>query len=258
MGLNPSASGPPQARVARQAPGPRGLFLLGSILDFKRDILQAMARGQKEFGDPVRYRLGPVVVHGVSHPDLAEAVFMDGSNTFGKLGPDNPLRMVLGDGLLTSSDHESWFRHRKMMQPIFHRQRIATLYQKMVACAEILLAHWQAFKDGDRVDVHHEMMRVTLDIVSQTMFSANVMDHLDKIGPEAVNVTIDYAFQRLQNPFSVPASWPTPRNRLFRRVMRALDELLYGSSTNGASPARRTTTCWTCCWGPGTRTRARR
>jgi hypothetical protein len=53
-------------RVPRQASGPRGHFLLGSILDFKRDILQAMAEGQ--------------------------------------LGNDNPLRLVLGDGLLTSSD----------------------------------------------------------------------------------------------------------------------------------------------------------
>jgi cytochrome P450 len=214
-------------RAPRQAPGPRGLFLLGSILDFKRDILQAMAKGQ-EYGEPVRYRLGPVIVHGVSHPDLAEEVFMDGSNSFGKLGDDNPLRLVLGDGLLTSNDHESWFRHRKMMQPIFHRQRIAKLYDKMVGCAEEMLGRWRAFEPGETVDVHQEMMRVTLDIVSQTMFSANVMNDLDKIGPEAVNVTIDYAFQRLQNPFSPPTSWPTPANRRFKQVMRSLDSLLYG------------------------------
>ena len=211
----------------RVAPGPRGLFLLGSILDFKRDILKAMAEGQA-YGEPVRYRLGPVIVHGVSHPDLAEAVFMDGSNTFGKLGDDNPLRLVLGDGLLTSNDHESWFRHRRMMQPIFHRQRIAQLYDKMVGCAAEMLERWKAFSPGQTFDVHEEMMRVTLDIVSQTMFSANVMNDLDKIGPEAVNVTIDYAFQRLQNPFSPPTSWPTPGNRRFKEVMRALDKLLYG------------------------------
>jgi cytochrome P450 len=227
MGVNASIPSAAPPRAPRLAPGPPGLFLLGSILDFKRDILQAMARGQKQYGDPVRYRLGPVVVHGVSHPDMAEQVFMDGQGTFGKLGPDNPLRLVLGDGLLTSSDHESWFRHRKMMQPIFHRQRIATLYQKMVACAEEMLGRWQAWRDGDQIDVHHEMMRVTLDIVSQTMFSANVMNDLDKIGPEAVNITIDYAFQRLQNPFSLPASWPTPGNRRFQRAMRAIDALLY-------------------------------
>jgi cytochrome P450 len=229
---------PRRAKTAtRRAPGPRGHFLLGSIIPFKRDILQAMARGQREYGNPVRYRLGPVVVYGVSHPDLAEQVFMDGQNVYGKLGPNNPLRLVLGDGLLTSSDHESWFRHRRMMQPTFHRKRMAGLFDTMVRCSMQMLDRWAAtYRAGDRLDVHHQMMAVTLDIVSQTMFSTNIMNDLDAIGPEAVNVTIDYAFQRLQNPFSVPTSWPTPRNLQFKRVMRALDALLYRIINN-----RRTT-----------------
>lgn len=218
---------PPKA-APRPAPGPRGHFLLGSIIPFKRDILQAMARGQREYGDPARYRLGPVDVYGVSHPDLAEQVFMDGERIYGKLGANNPLRLVLGDGLLTSSDHESWFRHRRMMQPTFHRRRMAGLFDTMVACSIQMLDRWAAaYRPGDRLDIHHEMMAVTLDIVSQTMFSTNIMNDLDTIGPEAVNITIDYAFQRLQNPFSVPVSWPTPRNLRFRKVMRGLNQLLY-------------------------------
>jgi cytochrome P450 len=115
-----------------------------------------------------------------------------------------------------------------MMQPTFHRKRMTGLFDKMVACSMEMLDRWAtAYRPGDCLDVHQEMMRVTLDIVSQTMFSTNIMDDLDTIGPEAVNVTIDYAFQRLQNPFSVPTSWPTPRNLRFKRVMRGLDRLLY-------------------------------
>ncbi len=116
---------------AKLAPGPRGGLLTGSIFDFKRDILQAMAAGWRQYGDVVRYRLGPVLVHGVSHPKLAEEVLTN-STVYGKLGPDNPLRLVLGNGQLTSSDHESWLKIRRMMQPIFTRQSIATLFDKMV------------------------------------------------------------------------------------------------------------------------------
>jgi cytochrome P450 len=72
-----------------------------------------------------------------------------------------------------------------------------------------------------------EMMAVTLDMVSQTMFSANILNDQATIGPDAVNVTIDYAFKKLQNPFSAPLSWPTPRNRRFRKVVAGLDELMY-------------------------------
>ena len=165
-----------------------------------------MAAGWREHGDLVRYRLGPVVVHGVSSPELAEEVLVN-TSVYGKLGSDNPLRLVLGTGLLTSSDHESWLRNRKMMQPIFHRQSINTLFETMVGCTEDMTAHLaRTYQAGDAIDLQKEMMRVTLDIVSQCMFSANVMNDLDKLGPHAVDIAVNYAFQRLQNPVLPAAS----------------------------------------------------
>lgn len=213
--------------AARIAPGPRGGLLTGSIFDFKRNILEAMADGWREYGDVARYRLGPVVVHGISHPKLAEEVLTN-STIYGKLGPDNPLRLVLGNGQLTSSDHESWLKIRRMMQPIFTRQSIATLFDKMVVGAKDIIVHWgEKYEPGTVIDVHKEMMRVTLDIISQCMFSANVMNDLDTMGPHAVDIAVNYAFQRLQNPFALPQNWPTRKNREFKKVMQALDALVY-------------------------------
>ena len=87
---------------APAVPEVAGLPLLGSVPAFRRDILAAMRAGWREGGDLVRYRLGPVSVHGVSSPELAGEVLTD-SAVYGKLGPDNPLRLVLGEGLLTSA-----------------------------------------------------------------------------------------------------------------------------------------------------------
>lgn len=214
--------------AAPDAPGPRSRSPLGSIPAFRRDILRALGAGRDAYGDLVRYRLGPVVVHGVTSPELAEQVLTD-SATYGKLGPENPLRLVLGTGLLTSSDHESWLRNRRMMQPVFHRKNIDGLFTTMTGCADEMLDHLAAtYRPGDEVDLHTEMMRVTLDIVSRCMFSADVMDDLDRIGPHAVDTAVNYAFARLQNPFSPPTTWPTPTNRRFARVMAALDEMMYG------------------------------
>jgi cytochrome P450 len=209
------------------APGPRGTRLLGSIPAFRRDILSAMSAGWREHGDLTRYTLGPLVVHGVSSPELAEEVLTN-SARYGKLGPENPLRLVLGNGLLTSSDHDSWLRNRRMMQPVFARSSIAGLYDTMLGCTESALERLEAdYAPGDQLDLHTEMMRVTLDIVSQAMFSANILDDLDTIGPHAVDIAVNYAFSRLQNPFSPPTSWPTPSNRRFAGVMSALDTLVY-------------------------------
>ena len=68
-----------------------------TCVDFRRNILDAMQTGWRDHGDLVRYRLGPVVVHGVSSPELAGEVLTD-SATYGKLGPDNPLRLDPGRG----------------------------------------------------------------------------------------------------------------------------------------------------------------
>lgn len=213
----------PPAAPARHRGGP-----VGSIVDFRRDILAALGEGQRRHGDLVRYRLGPVAVHGVTSPELAEKVLTD-SATYGKLGQENPLRLVLGTGLLTSSDHESWLRNRRMMQPVFHRQSIDRLFATMAAStAEWIDRLETAYRPGSTLDLHNETMRVTLDIVSRCMFSADVMGDLDRIGPHAVDTAVNYAFSRLQNPFSPPTSWPTPRNRRFAAVMRALDDMMYG------------------------------
>lgn len=216
----------PAAPIAPAAPEVAGLPVLGSVVDFRRDILAAMRAGWREGGDLVRYRLGPVSVHGVSSPELAGEVLTD-SAAFGKLGPDNPLRLVLGEGLLTGDDHESWLTNRRMMQPIYSKQALTSMFRTMAGSVEDQLTHMSAtYRTGDAVDLHTELMRVTLDIVSRCMFSTNVSQGLGELGPDAVDVAINFAFDRLQNPFSPPPHWPTPRNRRFREVMDGIDAMI--------------------------------
>ncbi|MFI1353164.1 cytochrome P450 [Streptomyces sp. NPDC020898] len=211
---------------AATAPEVRGLPVLGSVPAFRRDILAAMRDGWHEGGDLVRYRLGPVSVHGVSSPELAGEVLTD-SAAYGKLGPDNPLRLVLGEGLLTGDDHESWLTNRRMMQPIYSKQALTSMFRTMSGSVEDQLTHLAAtYRTGDAVDLHTELMRVTLDIVSRCMFSTDITEGLGELGPDAVEVAINFAFDRLQNPFSPPTHWPTPRNRRFREVMDGIDDLI--------------------------------
>lgn len=209
------------------APEADGMPMLGNVVDFRRNILDAMQKGWRDHGDLVRYRLGPLVVHGVSSPELAGEVLTD-STTYGKLGPDNPLRLILGEGLLTSDDHESWMRNRRMMQPIYSKQALSGMFRSMADSTADQIAHMEAtYASGHQIDLHGEMMRVTLDIVSRCMFSTDVSRTREALSPEAVDVAVNYAFDRLQNPFSPPTSWPTPRNRRFHQVMDGIDEMMY-------------------------------
>jgi hypothetical protein len=50
------------------------------------------------------------------------------------------LGLVLGEGLLTNRDHESWFTRRRMLQPVFHRRCVAAMADEMVAAGQKMLS----------------------------------------------------------------------------------------------------------------------
>lgn len=209
----------------RQRLRPR-LPLVGDAPAFRQDLLAALARGRYEQGDVARYELGPVTVFGVSSPEVAEQVLTD-SETFGKLGPDNPLRLALGDGLLTRSDHESWLRNRRMVAPIYHRRRVEAMYTTMQDCVEEMLTRWSGeLAPGAVVDLHEQLMHVTLDIVSRCLFSTPMISADSALRPESVEYAVTYTFLRLQNPVAPPTWVPTPANRRFAKIIGGLDDLM--------------------------------
>ena len=215
----------------QRAPGPRGRFLIGSLRDFRGDhLIDTMEQARAEYGDVVRFRVGPRTVYLVSHPDLAREVLVREKETFVKIqeGTDRKigLGLVLGEGLLTNRDHASWFTRRRMLQPVFHRRRIATMVGEMVASGRKMLSRWEELYAPDDVfDVHEEMMRVTLDVINRTMFGADVTEEAGRVGT-AMTVLTRYAFAQAGNPFSVPPWVPTRRNREFHRALETIDSVV--------------------------------
>src|SRR5215212_2681482 len=165
---------------AHCAPGPRGRFLVGSLRDFRSDrLLDTMEQAWAKYGDVARFRVGPRTLHLISHPNLTQEVLVKEKETFVKIqeGAHRKigLGLVLGEGLLTNRDQNSWFARRRMLQPVFHRRRIATMVDEMVAAGQKMLSSWEElYAPKDIINIHEEMMRVTLEIINRTMFGADV------------------------------------------------------------------------------------
>ncbi len=201
---------------------------LGEALAFRADLLGSLQRGWYEQGDVAAYRLAGLDVVSVTSPALAERVSTD-SATYGKLGPSNPLRLALGDGLLTRSDHDSWLRNRRMVAPIYHGRAVAAMSASMRDVTGEMLDRWdREIAPGGTLDLHTELMHATLDIVSRCMFSMPMRERIDAISPAAVEQALTYVFRRLQNPAAPPATWPTPANRRFWATMSGIDDMVYG------------------------------
>ncbi|WP_162525781.1 MULTISPECIES: cytochrome P450 [unclassified Mycobacteroides] len=202
--------------------------LLGSIPAFRKDILKATKRGWDLHGGVVRYRLGPIGVYCVSDYTLATEVLTD-TAVYGKLGKTSPVRLLVGEGLLSIADHDRWKRNRRMMQPMYARSHIAGMCDTMTAAAAEALGDLSvAGRAAGAVDIHPIMTRTTLDVVSRCMFGLKAADAELAVTPDAVDEVMTYAFNRQQNPFSPPVWWPSATNRRFRELMRAFDDFIHG------------------------------
>jgi cytochrome P450 len=203
--------------------GPRGHALLGSLRDFSRDQLGFYARCAREYGDVVPVRLGPFPGLLIYHPDAIEEVLVVRNRDFIKSRGVRLMRAFLGDGLFTA-EGDLWLRQRRLMQPAFHRQRVAAYGESMAAYAARQAADWH---DGAVLDIHEEMMAVTRAIVAKTLFDADVSEEARAIG-DASEIVMEYFGKRFGSLLALLPLWlPTPANLRLRRAIRRLDEVVY-------------------------------
>ena len=203
--------------------GPRGHWLLGHVHDMQHDTLNFLSRLAHEYGDVARIRRLFKSVYVVSHPDGIRQVFQKNHFNYDR-NNYKPLRSFLGNGL-PLSDGAFWQRQRRLMQPAFHRQRIADMATQMVKAGDDLLKLWEKRANQDEpLDMHQEMKRVTLCIVGITLFSLDLTaeNPMGQAFKTLVQALAEYFFF----PFP-PLSVPTLRNRRIQATLNRLNTLVY-------------------------------
>ncbi|HEY9286082.1 MAG TPA: cytochrome P450 [Pyrinomonadaceae bacterium] len=206
-------------------PGPGGGHLgrqLLAFLAFRRDPLKFITRLAREHGDVAHFKLGPQHAFMLNHPDLVRDALVTRQDYFHKGRALQRSKRLLGEGLLTS-EGEHHRRQRRLAQPAFHRRRVESYGAVMADYAARHSARW---RDGDEVDIAHEMMRLTLAVVGKTLFNADVEGEADEVGA-AMNEVMGM-FQLLLLPYSEYLErLPLPHNRRFLRARAKLDSVIY-------------------------------
>lgn len=215
-----------QTPTPQIAPGPRGHFLLGSLLDVGRDPIRYYQTSRRRYGDVIRFRsYGKNAWHFLAHPDDIEYVLQSNWRNYAKgFFFSRRLRLLIGDGLFTS-EGDLWLRQRRLTQPAFHRQRLGEWATITTDATEELLRDWQPLqKSGEPFDVTTEMMRLTLQVVGRTLFSTDLGAEAEKIYG-ALTIALDHISYRMFHPLSPPENIPTPRNRRFQAARQVLDDV---------------------------------
>ena len=203
-------------------PSIKGGIFGGHFLQFRRDptgFLQELA----ELGDVTSFKMGGQLAFFLNHPDFTRDLLITSNAKFVKGRALQRAKRLLGEGLLTS-EGEAHLRQRRMIQPAFHREKIKSYAEAMTGYAAEMANEWQ---DDEVRDIDKEMMRLTLQIVGKTLFSANVEDDADEIG--AALTTMIGMFNYLLLPFSeLLEKLPIPQVKRFNHAKETLDSIIYG------------------------------
>lgn len=218
-----SASPPTTGGPARRAPGPPAHFGVRNLVGFARDQLGLLRGVADAYGDVAR-----IVVLGrefflVTHPDDIDAVLVKHARIMLRDEYAEVLERALGKGLLTS-DGDLWKQQRKLMAQAFVPRRIQSYGAAMARVTEAGLGRW---RDGAEVNLHHEMSRLTMEVVADVLFGSELAPG-DVALVGASMEAINEFFANSPEALVKLAPWvPTPRNRRVARAVAHLDSLVY-------------------------------
>src|SRR6188768_1835856 len=151
-----------------RVPGPHALPFVGGMLQLRKDPLARVLSLRARHGGFLR--LGPLgrsEMYLLTDPGAIRHVLLDNYKNYQKGLNARRLRPILGSGSLLL-EGETWRRRRRLVQPAFHRQKIASLGTSFTGATDEMIARWQG-----TIDAREEMLRLTMGLTLKNLFGSD-------------------------------------------------------------------------------------
>ena len=200
----------------------KGLPILGSLLPITRDALQLFTRVLQQHGDRVYMRVPGREILLLCHPQDIEQVLVRDSQAYGRSAEILKLRSIFGRGLL-ASDGDLWRRQRALIQPSFQPNALAKYCGTMLATIRAQVSAW---RDGDTLDIHAEMLKYTRNTICRILFGEEVAAARSDLADAVTTI-----FGELRSEVLYLPLWrrlPTQRSQKWNRAVRILNAAIRG------------------------------
>ncbi|USK33828.1 cytochrome P450 [Bacillus sp. F19] len=199
---------------------PLGGSQLRNYIEFRKDPLLFLLNTHTQ-GDIVAINPHSKNTSYIIHSrDAVKQILTLKEEYFEKGSSARTLGKTLGNGVLTSGGEEHR-QQRKMMQPAFHKRKIAGYAETVTSMTQDLIGSWES---GETRPIHEDMMNLTLRIIVKTMFGVELSPNTTHI-TKAVSDIIEKTAKSLLTPFPPPDFLPTVQNRNYKKGVKTLDEL---------------------------------
>ena len=222
------------SKQLEQAVRHRGAYRLPPGLD--RSLLFYAHKPWVKLGDPIRLFdylhktygnistymfLGTPIVF-VNEPEYIREILVTQGASFEKERTVKRMRLLLGDGLITSEE-PTHMRQRRIAAPAFHRQRIAAYAEEIVASAKTA---GERIVPGQPFDIAAASMELSLEIVARTLFDTRVDADIRSINDEVNTIMGLYNFIVAFPMLEKFQYLPVPGLIKFRRAKAHLDSIV--------------------------------
>jgi len=164
----------------------------------------------------------------VTDPDMVQQVLVDDPDSFVKAEPmRRALEPALGQAILTA-EGARWRMQRRVAAPVFRPGNVAGFVPAMIMAARAMREKWAALPDGAKVDVPHEMMAVTFDIILETMLSGRGDIDAASVDRNMRDFLESTSWAVALSALGAPLWTPFPGKRRSERAHRYLRQMVAG------------------------------
>jgi cytochrome P450 len=214
------------ARTVHDLPGPRGLPLVGNLLQIDPiRVHRQMLDWAREFGTPYRIRIGPKDIVVWDDARVFQQIARERPGRWRRGGRMRPVAREMGfDGLLTAEGSD-WERQRRLVMGALNPTHLRGFFPTLQAITARLHRRWSEAADAGRVvEMTDDLMRYTVDVTCALAFGEDpdtlgcdgdrIQHHLAEIFPGYM--------RRLLTPWSYWRWFRLPRDRRLDRSLAAV------------------------------------
>jgi cytochrome P450 len=220
----------PKPSSAHDLPGPKGLPLLGNLLDVDlKKLHRVLADWADAYGTFYKFRLGSHTVVVVANTEHVQQVLRQRPNIYRRLGAIETVFSEMGITGVFAAEGNDWKRQRRLTAQALDAIHLREFFPTLFRVTERLRKRWARLAEsGAVVDIQQDLMRYTVDVTTNLTFGYDmntleqegdvIQDHLEKIFP-MIN-------RRINSPFPYWRYLKMPSDHALDEALKAIHQTI--------------------------------